>query len=359
MIQFWDFGQHKTVKELVMGLYEKKKAGPVIVAELSGNHGGSLQRAMELMSLAAASGADAVKIQTYEPDSITLDSRRDEFLLKDGLWQGQSLYELYQKAKTPRSFVKPLFSYAKDNGIFLFSSPFCNKDVEVLEKNDCPVYKIASFELVDLNLIALCAGTKKPLIMSTGLATLEEIDRAYDTAVKHGALDITLLHCESHYPAEAAMFNLRTICFFKKRYGCHAGLSNHALGNTLDIAATALGAELIEKHFIDDRKAGTVDAPFSMTPKDLRLLVRDTADTAAALGTEEVILRDRDLKERTKRRSVYLTHSLKKGDILKEDQVRVVRPGLGLEPYKLPYLIGKKAQRDLKAPLPLCEEDFA
>ena len=235
---------------------EAKHKGPVVVAELSGNHDGSLDRAIELMELAQSCKADAVKIQTYTEDSLTLDSNRDEFLLKGGLWGGQTYYELYKKAKTPREWMKPLFKHAKTHGIFLFSSPFCKDDVDCLEDAGCPVYKIASYELNDVALIDYCASFGKPMVMSTGLATLEEIDRAVEIVRKRGVEDLTLLHCESRYPADPNLFNLKAIPYLKDRYHCKSGLSNHAIGDELDIAATALGADMIEKHFTDDRQKG-------------------------------------------------------------------------------------------------------
>lgn len=335
------------------------KGRPSIVAEISGNHQGNLQRAMMLIRLAAAHGAHAVKIQTYEEDSLTLDCRRDEFMIKEGLWAGQSLYDLYKKAKTPRSFVKPLFDMAKEEDIVLFSSPFAQEDVQVLEDNDCPIYKIASFEVPDLPLIALCAQTRKPLIISTGLASVPEIDRAVETALKHGCTDLTLLHCESHYPSVPSDFNLNTIPFLKERYGCKAGLSDHSLSLSVDIAATALGASLIEKHFIDDRSIDAVDAPFSLMPDELSKLVEETAEIAGALGQKDIVLKEKDLKARPGRRSAYLVRNLNEGEVLTQECVRIVRPGLGLEPYKLPNLWGKKAVRALEKYTPVSEEDFA
>lgn len=332
---------------------------PVIVAELSGNHEGSLERAIALMDLAASCGADAVKIQTYTEDSLTLDCDRPEFMLKKGLWAGQSYYELYKKAKTPREWMKPMFDHARERGIRLFSTPFAPEDFEVLEEAGCPVYKIASFELNYLELIALCASTGKPMVISTGLGTLEEIDRAVETARKHGCGDLTLLHCESRYPADPTKFNLRSIPFYQKRYGCHAGLSNHALGDVMDIAAVALGAEMIEKHFTDDRGRGSVDSAFSMEPDDLRRLVADTRATFSSLGREQVVLREDEIPLRGGRRSVYLTRSLKKGEILRREDVRIVRPAVGLEPHLLPELLGHTAREDLEAPAPLRSEDFS
>lgn len=332
---------------------------PEIVAELSGNHEGSLERALMLMDLAVANGADAVKIQTYTEDSLTLDSNRPEFMINEGLWKGQTLYDLYKKAKTPREWMKPMFNHAREKGISLFSSPFSLEDVEVLEQAGCPRYKIASFELNYPDLIAACAQTGKPLVISTGLGTLEEVDLAVAVARDNGCRDLTLLHCESRYPADPKTFNLNTIPFFKERYGCKAGLSNHSLGDALDVAAAVLGADMIEKHFTDDRTLGSVDAAFSMEPEDLQALRRDTENAVLSLGTKQIRLMPDDWKERRGRRSVYLIKPLKKGDILMKDDIRIVRPGLGIEPYLLDEVLGRKAVEDLEAPLPLQREFFS
>lgn len=337
---------------------EIKDKRPVIVAELSGNHEGSLERCMSLMDLAHENGADAVKIQTYTEDSLTLNSDRPEFAIRGGLWDGQTLYELYKKAKTPREWMKPLFEHARESGIRLFSTPFSIEDLNALEDAGCPCYKIASFELNYVQLIKACASTRKPMVISTGLGTLEEIERAYETAVKAGCPSITLLVCQSSYPADPEKFSLRTIPFLKERFGCRAGLSDHALGDVQDIAATALGADMIEKHFTDDRARGSVDSAFSMEPSDLRELVKDTTETAASLGVYGVRLTEEETNSRGGRRSVYLVKPLKKGEKLTEKHVRIVRPAFGLEPYLLEDLIGKSALRDLSAPIPLNPADF-
>lgn len=337
---------------------EQHMQRPLIVAELSGNHEGSLERALELMDLAVACGADAVKIQTYTEDSLTIDSMRPEFRLESGLWKGETLYTLYKKAKTPREWMQPLFEHARSKGIDLFSSPFSPEDVEALESANCQRYKIASCELNYLDLIACCADTGKPLVISTGMGYVDEIDRAVDTARAHGCKDLTLLHCESIYPADPAKFNLRSIPFLRERYHCHAGLSNHALGDELDLAAVALGAEMIEKHFTDDRARASVDAAFSMEPDDLKKLVRDVRNVFSSLGTAGVKMRPEDLKAREGRRSVYLVRSLKAGERLQKSDVRIIRPALGLEPYLLDEVLGKTARCDLQAPLPLKAEDF-
>lgn len=338
-------------------MYENKKK-PVIVAELSGNHNGSLNRAIELMELAHACGADAVKIQTYTEDSLTLDSDRPEFKLHGGLWGGQTYYELYKKAKTPREWMKPLFKHAKEHGIFLFSSPFSYDDVDCLEDAGCPVYKIASYELNDVGLIDYCASKGKPMVMSTGLATLEEIDRAVEVVRKRKISDLTLLHCESRYPADPEKFNLNSIPYLKERYQCRSGLSNHAVGDELDIAATALGADMIEKHFTDYRKNGGVDSAFSMEKDDLIKLARDCKMVSKSLGVCGVQLQNDEYPMRAGRRSIYLVKNIKKGEILTENFVRSVRPGIGLEPYLLTNVLGKKAKLDLYEKTPLNAEDF-
>lgn len=330
---------------------------PKIVAEISGNHQGKIEKAIELIDLAHDCGADMVKIQTYTEDSITIDSQRPEFKINSGLWKGYTYYRLYQEAKTPREWMEPLFEHARNKGIMLFSSPFCFEDVDVLEKAGCPVYKIASFELNYPQLIAYCAQTKKPLVMSTGLATLEEIDRAVEVARQNGCEDLTILHCESQYPADPTTFNLGAIPFFKERYHCKTGLSNHAIGDVLDIAATALGADMIEKHFAFDRNSG-IDSAFSMTPEELRTLKRDTEVTALSLGHHGVHLSEIDLKNRSGRRSVYLVKDLKKGEVLTNDHVRIIRPALGMEPHLLDTVLGHKANKDLIADLPLSKDDF-
>ena len=338
-------------------MYKNKKM-PVIVAELSGNHNGSLNRAIELMELAHECGADAVKIQTYTENSLTLDSDRPEFKLEGGLWGGQTYYELYKKAKTPREWMKPLFHHAKAHGIFLFSSPFSYEDVDCLEEAGCPVYKIASYELNDIGLIDYCASKGKPMVMSTGLATLEEIDRAVDVVRKSGIEDLTLLHCESRYPADPEKFNLNSIPYLKERYQCRSGLSNHAIGDELDIAATALGADMIEKHFTDSKANGGVDSAFSMEKDDLIKLVNDNKIVSTALGTKAIYLHDDEIAMRGGRRSYYLVKALKKGEKLSIDMVKSVRPALGLEPYLIDTIIGKKAKYDLDEKLPLLAEDF-
>lgn len=336
---------------------QDKVKSPIIVAEISGNHQGRLEQALEMIELAHQYGADMVKIQTYTEDSLTIPSNRDEFLLKDGLWKGYNYYELYKEAKTPREWMKPLFEHAREHNITLFSSPFSLEDVDVLEKAQCPIYKIASFELNYPQLIAYCAQTGKPMVMSTGLATLDEIDYAVDVARSNGCKDLTILHCESHYPADPSTFNLNSIPFFKERYNCKAGLSNHAIGDTLDIAATVLGADLIEKHFAKDRESG-IDAAFSMTPDELRDLKDHTTIVAQSLGIKGVRLNELDIKKRDGRRSVYLVKDLKQGEVLTKEHVKIIRPAIGLAPAKLDNVLNKRAKHDLKAPLPLDANDF-
>lgn len=330
---------------------------PIIVAELSGNHQGKLELAIELMDLAHECGADMIKIQTYTEDSLTIESDRPEFQLTSGLWKGYSYYDLYKKAKTPREWMAPLFAHAREKGISLFSSPFSPEDVDVLEAAGCPIYKIASFEVNYPQLIAYCAKTGKPIVMSTGLATLDEIDKAVAVARKNGCKDLTLLHCESHYPADPRTFNLNTIPFFKERYQCKVGLSNHAIGDALDVAATALGADMIEKHFAKDRQSG-IDAAFSMTPDELRQLKQDTQTVALSMGIAGIRLSEKDYEARSGRRSVYLVKPLKAGEKLTLEHVRIIRPACGLDPFALDDLLGHPAITAIPAGIPLCAEDF-
>ncbi len=343
-------------KQLFAPLQGEKR--PLLVAELSGNHEGSLERALYLMQLAAANGADAVKIQTYTADSLTIDCARAEFQIHGGLWDGYSQYSLYDHAKTPPQWLPDLFACAREHRIFLFSSPFAPKDVEALEKVDCPAYKIASFELSYRDLLAACAQTGKPLIISTGLADAKEISRTVDFVRAKGCMDLTLLACVSQYPAPPESFNLRAIPYLQQTFGCAAGLSSHSLNLDIDIAASALGAALIEKHFTDDRQRGSVDAAFSLEPAEWRQLAARTRIVATALGQAQIVLTQADQDLRNYRRSIYLVKSLKPGEVLTKAHTKAVRPGWGLDPFLLEDLIGKRARRALSAPCPLMLEDF-
>ena len=257
---------------------------PYIIAEVSANHNGSLQTALDTILAAKQAGASAVKIQSYTPDTMTIDCDKNDFLIEGGLWDGENLYGLYEKAHTPFNWHKALFNYAKEIGITLFSTPFDNTAVDLLESLDCPAYKIASFELTDLPLVAAVARTGKPMIMSTGMANLEEIGEAVQCARDNGCNQLVLLHCISGYPTPIEQANLATIADLKQRFDCPVGLSDHTLGTLASVCAASLGAVFIEKHFILDRNDGGPDSSFSLEPDDLRALVRDASLAFSALG---------------------------------------------------------------------------
>lgn len=319
---------------------------PYIIAEMSANHNGSLDAALRLIEEAARAGADAIKIQTYRPDTITIDCDRPEYRIKGGLWDGKTLYELYEWAHTPWEWHAELFAKARAAGITMFSSPFDETAVDLLEKLGCPAYKIASFEAVDLGLIGYVAQTGKPMIISTGLANAEEIAEAIAAARQGGAGGLAVLHCVSGYPAPPQDYNLKTIPDMATRFQVPVGLSDHTLGNTTAIASVALGACLIEKHFTLDRSGGGPDDSFSMEPADLAALVADAHTAWVALGD---VSYDRAQSEKGNlifRRSLCAVKDIKKGEIFTRDNVRSIRPGFGLPPKELPNILGKRATRD-------------
>ena len=322
---------------------------PYIIAEMSANHNGQLDVALRIIEEAKRAGADAVKLQTYRPDTITLKSDLPDFQISDGLWAGRTLYDLYEWAHTPWDWHKPLFDYARELDITLFSSPFDSTAVDLLEGLGAPAYKIASFEVVDLALIKYVASTGKPMIMSTGMANAEEIEEAIDAARVGGCKELAILHCVSGYPAPAADYNLRTIADMIERFGLVTGLSDHTLDNTTAITSVALGAAIIEKHFTLDRNGGGPDDSFSLEPADLAALCRDTKTAWQALGQIDY---ERKPSEKTNikfRRSLYFVKDLKEGDTITDDSVRSVRPGFGLAPKYLSEIIGKKLKRDVDA----------
>lgn len=319
---------------------------PYIIAEMSANHNGSLDAALRIIEEAARAGADAIKIQTYRPDTITIDCDRPEYRIKGGLWDGKTLYELYEWAHTPWEWHAELFAKARAAGITMFSSPFDETAVDLLEKLGCPAYKIASFEAVDLGLIGYVAQTGKPMIISTGLANAEEIAEAIAAARQGGAGGLAVLHCVSGYPAPPQDYNLKTIPDMATRFQVPVGLSDHTLGNTTAIASVALGACLIEKHFTLDRSGGGPDDSFSMEPADLAALVADAHTAWVALGD---VSYDRAQSEKGNlifRRSLCAVKDIKKGEIFTRDNVRSIRPGFGLPPKELPNILGKRATRD-------------
>lgn len=329
---------------------------PYIIAELSANHNGSMETALEIIKQAKICGADAVKLQTYKADTITLNSQNEEFMIRGGLWDGQSLYELYEKAHLPWDWHKPLFDYARELDITIFSSPFDNTAVDLLEDLNTPAYKIASFEAVDLPLIRYVASTGKPMIISTGMADAEEIEEAIDAARSGGCKELAILHCVSGYPAPAADYNLRTIPDMMSRFGLLTGLSDHTLDNTTAIASVVLGASIIEKHFTLDRSAGGPDDSFSLEPADLTALCRDSKTAWSALGQVDYGRKASEKGNAQFRRSLYFVKDLKAGDIITEDAVRSVRPGFGLAPKFLDDVIGKKVTKNISKNTPVTYE---
>ncbi|WP_421194735.1 pseudaminic acid synthase [Aeromonas jandaei] len=330
-----------------------QEQAPYVIAELSANHNGNLDRALAIMTAAKAAGASAVKLQTYRPDTITLKSERPEFQIHGGLWDGHSLYDLYEWAHTPWEWHQALFAKGRELGLTVFSSPFDFSAVDLLESLGCPAYKIASFELVDLPLIRYAAQTGKPLIMSTGMANEAEITAAVEMALKHGNGQLALLHCVSGYPAPAAEYNLRTIPMLRQRFGIEVGLSDHTLGSATAIAATALGATLIEKHFTLARADGGPDCAFSMEPAELTELVASVNTAHAALGVADYQLTASEQGNRAFRRSLYLVKEMVAGEVLTAEHIKSVRPALGLPPADYDRLIGKRVNRDLSVNLPL------
>lgn len=326
---------------------------PYIIAELSANHNGKLETALKIIEQAKKSGADAVKLQTYTADTITLNSDADEFRIKGGLWDGRTLYDLYQEAHMPWDWHKPLFDHARKLDITIFSSPFDNTAVDLLEDLNAPAYKIASFEAVDLPLIKYVASTGKPMIISTGMADAEEIAEAIEAAREGGCKELAILHCVSGYPAPAADYNLRTITDMVKRFGLVTGLSDHTLDNTTAITSVALGASIIEKHFTLDRSGGGPDDSFSLEPAELAALCRDSKTAWQALGSVNYGRKSSEQGNAQFRRSLYFVKDMKAGDVITEDAVRSVRPGFGLAPKYLDKIIGRKLNVDVGASTPV------
>lgn len=320
-----------------------RNTSPYIIAEMSANHNGDFNVAKNIIEEAKKAGADALKIQTYTADTITLNSNLPDFQIQGGLWDGETLYSLYEKAYTPWDWHKPLFEYARELGITIFSSPFDNTAVDLLEDLNTPAYKIASFEAVDLPLIKYVASTGKPMIISTGMADAEEIQEAIDAARSGGCKELAILHCVSGYPAPSEDYNLLTIPDMINRFGLVTGLSDHTLDNTTAITSVALGASIIEKHFTLNRDGGGPDDSFSLEPKDLTALCRDSKTAWQALGKIDYGRKASEQGNIKFRRSLYFVKDLKAGDIITEDAVRSVRPGFGLAPKFLDEVIGKTA----------------
>lgn len=320
---------------------------PYVIAELSANHNGKIETALRIIEEAKKAGADAVKLQTYKPDTITLNCDSDEFKIKGGLWDGRTLYDLYEEAHMPWEWHKPLFDRARELGITIFSSPFDNTAIDLLEDLNAPAYKIASFEAVDLPLIKYAASTGKPMIISTGMADAEEIGEAIEAAREGGCKELAVLHCVSGYPAPAEDYNLRTIPDMIERFGLVTGLSDHTLDNTTAIASVALGACIIEKHFTLDRSGGGPDDSFSLEPVELAALCKDAKTVWSALGRVDYGRKSSEQGNVKFRRSLYFVRDLKAGDVVSGDAVRSVRPGFGLAPKYLPQVIGRRVLKDV------------
>lgn len=332
------------------------KYPPYVIAEMSANHNGKIDNAFRIIDEAKKAGADAVKMQSYTPDTITLDCDSEDFLIQGGLWGGQTLYELYKWAHTPWDWHAPLFEYARKLEITIFSSPFDETAIDMLEDLGAPAYKIASFEIVDLPLIKYAASTGKPMIISTGMAGMEEIREAVEVAVDGGCGELALLLCVSGYPAPASDYNLRTLSDMVQRFGVVTGISDHTLSNATSIAAVALGASIVEKHFTLDRSGGGPDDSFSLEPDQLAMLCQDVSTAWEAIG--DVNYEDK-LSERDNikfRRSLYFAENIRAGDVVVDDMVRSVRPGGGMLPKYKEEVVGKRVKCDINKCTPVSKD---
>ena len=329
---------------------------PYLIAEMSANHNGRIETAFKIIESAKQAGADAVKLQTYRPDTITLNCDSEDFCIRDGLWDGRTLYDLYQEAHMPWEWHAPLFAHARKLGITIFSSPFDNTAVDLLEDLNAPAYKIASFEAIDHALIKYVASTGKPMIISTGMADAEEIQQAIDAAREGGCHELAILHCVSGYPSPAEDYNLCTIPDMIQRFGLVTGLSDHTLDNTTAITSVAMGASIIEKHFTLDRSGGGPDDSFSLQPAELAALCKDTKTAWAALGRVDYRLKSSEQGNIKFRRSLYFVKDLKAGDIITADSVRSVRPGFGMAPKYLEAVVGKRVKSNIKTNTPVLFE---
>lgn len=320
---------------------------PYIIAEMSANHNGEIERAFRTIEMAKTMGADAVKMQSYTADTITIDCENEDFQIKDGLWDGYNLYRLYEWAQTPFEWHKPIFEHARKTGITIFSTPFDETAVDLLEDLNAPAYKIASFEAVDLPLIKYVAQTGKPMIISTGMANLEEISEAVETARDNGCDELVLLHCISSYPAPINQSNLRTIEDLINRFDVVSGLSDHSMGTVASVASVALGASVIEKHVTLSRKDKGPDSDFSLEPDELKLLCETTKDAWSALGESGYSLKSVENDSVKHRRSIYIVKDIKKGEVLTTENLRRIRPGYGLPPKYFEKILGKRVNQDV------------
>ncbi|GEK33622.1 pseudaminic acid synthase [Kurthia sibirica] len=333
---------------------------PFIIAEMSGNHNQSLERALQIVEAAAKSGAHALKIQTYTADTITLNSEQADFMIEDqeSLWKNRKLYDLYNEAYTPWEWHKPIFDRAKELGMIAFSTPFDNTAVDFLETLNVPLYKIASFENTDLPLIKRVAETGKPMIVSTGMASVAELDELVKTAKEAGCKDLILLKCTSTYPATPENTNIITIPHMKDLFDVQVGLSDHTMGTGVSVAAVALGATVIEKHFTLSRAEGGVDAAFSLEPAEMTALVEETERAWQAIGKVTYGPTEKEKASLKFRRSIYVSNTIVEGDLFTEENIKIVRPGLGLEPKYYPILLGKKAKKSYQFGEPIKFDDL-
>lgn len=347
--------KEKNVEVRVGDRFIGKDYTPFIIAEMSGNHNQSLERAFQIIDAAAKAGAHALKIQTYTPDTMTLDLKEGEFFIGDkaSLWKGKSLYELYEEAHTPWEWHGPIFERCKSHGMIFLSTPFDSTSVDFLETFNPPIYKIASFENTDLPLIKKVAQTGKPMIISTGMASIEELALTVKTARENGCNELILLKCTSSYPATPENTNVLTIPHLRELFNLEVGLSDHTMGIGAACASIALGATVVEKHFTLSRSEGGVDSAFSLEPKEMESLVVETNRAWLSLGKVSYGVSESEKKNLVFRRSIYITEDIKEGDILDEKNLRCIRPGLGLPPKYYEFLLGKKVKHELKKGTPM------
>lgn len=330
-----------------------------IIAEISGNHNQSYDKAVQIIDAAIEAGVDAIKLQTYTADTLTINSDKEHFQIKEGPWAGKNLYELYQSAYTPWEWQPKLKEYAESKGVMVFSTPFDETAVDFLEKMNVPAYKIASFEMNDLQLLRKVGQTKKPVIISRGMASPEEIELALQTLREAGSTDIAVLHCVSAYPADISQMNLRTIPDIAEKFGVISGLSDHSLGTVAAVTAVALGAAIIEKHVTFSRDEGGPDADFSLEPSELKEMVQSVRAASKALGAPNYEIDADEAKSKVFRRSLFVVEDVKMGESFNTDNVRSIRPGFGLAPKHLDEIIGKKASCDIERGTPLSKKLIA
>lgn len=348
------------MKKLQINNFEiSNKSRPYIVAELSANHNGSLRQAIKHLEIAKQCGVDAIKLQTYTPNSMTINSKKKDFIINSGIWKNYNLYDLYKEAHTPYKWHKEIFDYARKINLTCFSTPFDEKAVDLLEKLNTPAYKIASFELIDTPLIQYISKTKKPIILSTGMASIKEIDIAVNIVSKYNnKQNLILLHCVSSYPTPVNKMNLNRIKYLQNRYKCLVGLSDHSKSNLSSIVSVSLGASLIEKHFIISKSINSPDKKFSILPRQLKKLVDETRLVWQSKGSSKFQKNEIENESKKYRRSIYIIKSIKKNEKLTEKNIKRIRPGYGLDPSLFNKVIGKKVKKNLFRGDPLSLKDL-